>query len=99
MAARVAEARAAARARLKGTPWQTNAEVPAAELRDRWPIPPVLLRDVDGHLDAGRLSARGRDRVQRLAWTVADLAGHSSPSRTDVEEALALRSGANAVAA
>ncbi len=99
VAARVAVARAAARARLKGTPWQTNAEIPAGDLRDRWPIPQALLRDVDGHLDAGRLSARGRDRVQRLAWTVADLAGHDSPTREDVEEALALRSGANAVAA
>jgi magnesium chelatase family protein len=84
---------------MKGTPWQTNAVIPPGDLRDRWPIPTALLRDVDGHLDAGHLSARGRDRVQRLAWTVADLAGHDSPSREDVEEALALRSGAGAIAA
>ena len=99
VAARVAAARDAARRRLAGTPWQTNAEVPAEALRFRWPIPSRLLHDVDGHLDAGRLSARGRDRVQRLAWTVADLGGRECPTREDVEEALALRSGAGAVAA
>ena len=99
VAARVAAARDAAERRLAGTPWRTNAEVPARALRDRWAIPPRLLRDVDGHLDTGRLSARGRDRVQRLAWTVADLAGRAAPSSDDVEEALALRSGAEAIAA
>ena len=99
VAARVAAARAAAGARLAGTPWRTNSEVPAGLLNDRWRIPPQLLRDVDGQLDRGRLSVRGRDRIQRLAWTVADLAGRSVPAREDVEEALALRSGAEAIAA
>lgn len=99
VAERVAAARAAATRRLAGTPWRSNAEVPAVELRNRWPIPARLLHDVDSQLDCGRLSARGRDRVQRLAWTVADLAGRAAPSREDVEEALALRSGASLVAA
>ena len=44
-------------------------------------------------LDRGRLSARGVDKVFRLAWTVADLAGRDRPSRDDTALALAMRRG------
>ena len=39
------------------------------------------------------LSARGLDRVLRVAWTVADLRGHDQPDAGDVEAALQLRTG------
>ena len=52
----------------------------------------------DGHhspdaknIAVGTLSLRGADRVLRLAWTVADLAGHAAPTRADVGAGLALR--------
>jgi magnesium chelatase family protein len=39
----------------------------------------------------GLLSARGLDRVLRLAWSVGDLAGHGVPDAGDVAEALYFR--------
>ena len=39
----------------------------------------------------GRLSQRGAQRVLRLAWTVADLAGSDRPLTEHVLEALHLR--------
>ncbi|PJI94430.1 YifB family Mg chelatase-like AAA ATPase [Luteimicrobium subarcticum] len=86
---RVAQARAAAAERLRGTPWRLNAEVPGRWLRDR--LGPGLLGDVDRALERGTLSLRGADRVVRLAWTLADLAGRPAPERGDVGRALALR--------
>ena len=91
VARRVAAARETASARLAGTPWRTNAEVPGTWLRDRLGPDPGLLTDVDTALDRGTLSLRGADRVLRLAWTVADLAGHAAPTRADVGAGLALR--------
>jgi magnesium chelatase family protein len=44
-------------------------------------------------LDRGSLSARGFDRVLRLAWTVADLDGRDRPDGSDVHEAVQLRMG------
>ncbi|MFF3064526.1 YifB family Mg chelatase-like AAA ATPase [Oerskovia sp. NPDC057915] len=91
VAARVAAARAAARTRLAGTPWGTNAEVPGTWLRERLGPDPGLLAGIDKALDRGTLSLRGADRVLRLAWTVADLAGRAAPSAGDVGQGLALR--------
>ncbi len=91
VAARVAAARAAARARLAGTPWVTNAEVPGTWLRERLGPDPGLLAGIDAALDRGTLSLRGADRVLRLAWTVADLAGRAAPDSRDVGQGLALR--------
>ena len=71
-----------------GTPWRSNAEVPGATLR---------ARGVPGHaeleraLDRGMLTLRGADRVLRVAWTLADLAGAASPTRAEVGQALLLR--------
>ncbi|HZE49005.1 MAG TPA: ATP-binding protein, partial [Jatrophihabitantaceae bacterium] len=48
---------------------------------------------VEGHLDKGLLSARGFDRVLRVAWTLADLAGRSIPAEDDVTEAVFFRTG------
>ncbi|HCA87951.1 MAG TPA: hypothetical protein DEQ61_22290, partial [Streptomyces sp.] len=36
---------------------------------------------------------RGLDRVLRVAWTAADLAGHDRPGAADVARALQLRTG------
>lgn len=90
VAARVAAARRAAAERLAGTPWRTNAEVPGSWLREHRPGPAVH-RDLDRALDSGALSLRGRDRVLRLAWTLADLAGAGAPGGSEVGQALLLR--------
>jgi magnesium chelatase family protein len=91
VAARVAEARAAAAQRLAGTGWRTNAEIPSRALADRWPLPGAVTAAADRALQAGWLSTRGRADVLRLAWTIADLAGRTTPTTDDVAEAVNLR--------
>ncbi len=91
VAARVAEARQAAADRLRGTGWRTNAEVPGGWLRERLGPGRELMTDLDHAVDRGTLSLRGVDRVLRVAWTVADLAGREAPTRADVGSALLLR--------
>jgi magnesium chelatase family protein len=90
---RVAAARTAARRRLAGTAWTVNGDVPGPTLRRRWPIEAKVLRAVGKAADGGRLSTRGIDRVLRVAWTLADLAGRDRPGHDEVQEALDLRLG------
>ncbi|MGW0733464.1 YifB family Mg chelatase-like AAA ATPase [Streptomyces sp. NPDC002851] len=93
VADRVCEARDRAAHRFADTPWITNSEVPGHELRTRWPTAPGALAEAEHDLERGLLTARGLDRVLRVAWTVADLAGHPCPNADDVELALQLRTG------
>ncbi|MGW2095697.1 YifB family Mg chelatase-like AAA ATPase [Promicromonospora sukumoe] len=93
VAARVLAARQAARARLADTPWSTNAEMPGRFLRDLLRPHPGLLAPIERAMSDGRLSLRGVDRVLRIAWTIADLAGRAAPTVTDVGNALLLRTG------
>lgn len=90
VAGRVSQARAAARERLAGTPWTTNAEVPGRWLRERSREPGVL-RPIEQMVDRGVLSLRGADRVLRIAWTHADLAGRPAPTPDDVSTAVTMR--------
>lgn len=91
VAGRVAEARQRAARRLAGSGWQTNAEVPGRALRREFTIANDALVPVANDLAAGRLSARGLDRVLRIAWTLADLAGLDRPGWREVGEARGLR--------
>jgi magnesium chelatase family protein len=93
VAERVHAARERAGARLTDTPWRTNSEVPGHALRTRWPAAPGALDEAEMDLERGFLTARGLDRVLRVAWTVADLAGHDRPFAQDVALALQLRTG------
>jgi magnesium chelatase family protein len=93
VAARVARARERSARRLAGTPWHTNADVPGAELRKRFPIAPAALSVLGQALERGRVTARGLDRLLRLSWTLADLAERDAPSAEDTGLALALSAG------
>ncbi|WP_329029180.1 MULTISPECIES: YifB family Mg chelatase-like AAA ATPase [unclassified Streptomyces] len=93
VAARVLEARARAAERLAGTPWTTNSEVPGHELRTRLAVAPGALMVAERDMERGLLTARGLDRVLRVAWTIADLRGAGRPEAADVMTALELRSG------
>ncbi|MEU9773912.1 YifB family Mg chelatase-like AAA ATPase [Streptomyces sp. NPDC047968] len=93
VAARVAAARARAAARYEGTGWTVNAEVPGHALRTRWPLAPGALGAAERDVDRGTLTARGLDRVLRVAWTLADLAGQERPGAEEVALALELRTG------
>lgn len=93
VADRVRAARERCVARLTGTPWHTNSEVPGRELRGRWQAVPGAMDEAERGLERGMLTARGLDRVLRVAWTVADLSGHDRPDADDVALALQLRTG------
>ncbi|MFE7928938.1 YifB family Mg chelatase-like AAA ATPase [Streptomyces sp. NPDC057456] len=93
VADRVRAARERAAARLAGTPWRTNSEVPGRELRNRWHACVGAMDEAERSLERGVLTARGLDRVLRVAWTVADLLGHDRPGTMDVNLALQLRTG------
>lgn len=93
VADRVRLARERTARRYEGLPWRTNSEVPGHELRTRWHVQPGALARAEADLDRGMLTARGLDRVLRVAWTLADLAGRDRPSVNDVNWALELRTG------
>ncbi|MEU7073785.1 YifB family Mg chelatase-like AAA ATPase [Streptomyces narbonensis] len=93
VAARVHEARARAAARLADTPWSVNSEIPGHELRTRHLAAPGALAAAERDIERGLLTARGLDRVLRVAWTVADLAGHDRPDGGDIALALEMRTG------
>ncbi|MFI6072910.1 YifB family Mg chelatase-like AAA ATPase [Actinoplanes sp. NPDC051343] len=90
VAKRVAQAREAAVARWK----RVNAAVPGPDLRrEPWRLPATDTAGLHASVDRGVLSARGFDRVLRLAWTISDLDGRERPGRGEVDEALQLRMG------
>jgi len=91
VAARVAEARARSQARLRGTGWCRNAEVPGHVARAG--VPEAGLALVEKQVLKGHMSARGVDKVARLAWTLADLAGREKVSKDDVAAAMTLNQG------
>ncbi len=97
VAKRVLRAREAAAARwAAGGGWRVNAEVPGPRLRRApWRLPAEDTVGLRRALDRGLLSARGFDRVLRLAWTVSDLDGLDRPGRAEVDEAIQLRMGEN----
>jgi len=98
VAERVLAARARQRERLGPIGWRTNAEVPGTVLRRELPLPEGT--DIlDDAVQAGRLSARGVDKVLRLAWTIADLAEVARPNKEHVNTALALRRSEDVLAA
>jgi magnesium chelatase family protein len=91
VAGRVAAARAAAGERLAGTGLTVNSQVPGRLLRERWAVPRPALRLAERALERGALSVRGFDRVVRVAWTLADLAGRPVPGSDEIAEALGMR--------
>jgi magnesium chelatase family protein len=88
VAARVHQARERAKAR--GV--SANARIPRHRLDDLCPVTPECEGVFEGALVGGRLSARGLDRIRRVARTLADLDGVDGPATpVHVRLALALR--------
>ncbi|WP_371029397.1 YifB family Mg chelatase-like AAA ATPase [Pseudoclavibacter sp. JSM 162008] len=85
-------ARERARQRLAATPWSLNARVISRWLRTpanrptREAYAPLAVA-----LERGQVTMRGHDRVLRVAWTIADLAGVPRPELQHVQEALSYR--------
>jgi magnesium chelatase family protein len=91
VAARVVAARDRTRRRFGALGWKVNAEVPGPLLRREFPADDAGMHVLAQALDLGVLSARGADRLLRVAWTMADLAGQNRPSADHVHAALAFR--------
>jgi magnesium chelatase family protein len=99
IAARVGAARNRQSERLLPFGMETNSQVPGRVLRGVLRLPAPTTRILDHSLERGVLTARGYDRVLRLAWTLADLGERGSPDSNDIGQALALRQAAMSAAA
>jgi magnesium chelatase family protein len=88
VAERVRQARAIAAAR--GV--RCNADLVGPALEAATPLTPAAVRALEQKLSVSELSARGLDRIRRVARTVADLNGHDGPlGLEEVVDALHLR--------
>ena len=90
VAKRVELARERVAFRLAGTPWRLNAQIPGSELRRRFPPASGALTRLERAMELGQISARGVDRVLRVSWTLADLAGKARPTADETGYALSL---------
>jgi magnesium chelatase family protein len=98
VARRVRAARARQLDRLRPLGLETNSQVPGRILRGTLRLAAPTTRILDRSLERGVLTARGYDRVLRLAWTLADLACRDTPDANDIGQALGLRQAATAAA-
>lgn len=87
----VTEARRRSNNRWAENPWNLNSEVPGPFLRSYPGLPEPVKELLDRRVGQGWLSLRGADRILRLAWSIADLEGHSRPTGDDFGLALDLR--------
>ena len=90
---RVIAARGAAAERFTRDLWSTNSQIPASQLRSRFRATKEGMAFLHTELDHERLSARGYHKVMRLAWTIADRNGVTTPGLDEVESAYHLRQG------
>ena len=91
VACRVTGARDRQLERLRSFGFETNSQVPGRILRGDLRLGPGTTRILDTALERGLLTARGYDRVLRLAWTLADLDHSDSPQADHIGQALGLR--------
>jgi magnesium chelatase family protein len=92
--ARVEAARDRQLERFAGEEWRTNSQIPGPALSGTWHLTRAATKRLDSALLSGRITRRGATRVQRVAWTVADLAGRERPGLDELDTALRLRTGA-----
>ena len=91
VAGRVQAARTRQRERLGSLGMETNSQVPGRILRGELRLPSATTKILDTSLERGILTARGYDRVLRLAWTLADLGHRDQPGSDEIGQALGLR--------
>lgn len=89
---RVTHARERQRERSQHTGVALNSQLSGSWLRKHTKLEPHTSALFDRALAEAELSMRGVDRILRLAWSVADLAGHDAPNDDDVALAYSLRS-------
>jgi magnesium chelatase family protein len=92
--AQVIQARELSAARLRGTPWSTNAEVPGVFLRTgKLRLESRVTQALDRALERGHHTMRGYDRILKVAWSVADAEGCERPTAEHIARAVYLRKG------
>ena len=91
VARRVRAARHLQAERLAAVGLARNAELTGSLLRGPLRLPARATASLDRAMDQGMLTARGYDRVLRIAWTVSDLAGQDTPQAADIDVAFQLR--------
>lgn len=89
--ARVLAARERQQRRLDGTSASCNGQLDARLVRSHVKVDETAERALGRAYDSGALSARGHDRVLRVAATIADLDARDRVQLDDVMQALALR--------
>jgi magnesium chelatase family protein len=89
--ARVLEARDRQQQRFAGTSVRANAEMGPRQLRRFAPVPPAAERLLAAAMRHLGLSARGHDRVLKIARTIADLAGSATIGEEHCAEAIQYR--------
>ncbi len=77
--------------RIDGQVVKLNGQMPGPTLRCRFPPTTEGQQVLHRAFDSGALTLRGADRVLRVAWTLADLAGRDRPGRDDIGYAMSLR--------
>jgi magnesium chelatase family protein len=91
---RVLAAREVAAERWAGRGFTVNAQAPGTVLRcPPFRLPNAATSELAKRVELGTLSARGYDRVLRVAWTIVDLDGRTTPDAGDVGGAIELRTG------
>jgi magnesium chelatase family protein len=95
---RVVAARERALGRLGRDGPLCNARMSVAETREHANLTPELRDRLDAAACAGALTARGHDRVLRLARTIADLDGAERVAADHLDEALSYRLGTRTTA-
>ena len=86
-------------ARLEGTGCDSNATIAGSQLKGSGPL--AIPASALGWLRDQKsvVSGRGIDKVLRVSWTLADLAGRDRPTLADVQEAVTLRNDSARIAA
>ena len=59
-------------------------------MRRDFPPGPGALKSLDRVMELGQVSARGADKIVRVAWSLADLAGQDEPGADQVNLAIGL---------
>lgn len=86
---RVIVARQTAQERFHEFGWVCNAQATGTWLRANTSTKAIEL--VNHALASERLSLRGADRAMRLAWTLADLSGKTSPGPEEMMQGISMR--------
>jgi magnesium chelatase family protein len=90
---RVELARAIASDRFARSSWKLNSQIPPEALRKEFRATKSGMNLLNIELEKERISARGFHKVLRVAWSIADSAGHVVPDESDVAQAYGLREG------